>query len=94
MEACVSKGEWVWAIQVGNPNVGDPTTFTTQTSDGYEISITVQENIDGVLVCSGLNIQFLKKNLSSPANPINSRYFQLLGFGEILASSRMSAQWT
>jgi len=90
----VTKGEWVWGFPNGKPDIGDPTTFTTQTDDGYEIAITLQENVDGVLVCSGLDIQFLKKNLSSPANPINSRYFQLLGFGEILASARKAyVEW-
>ena len=90
----MTKGEWVWGFPNGKPDVGDPTTFTTQTDDGYEIAITLQENVDGVLVCSGLDIQFLKKNLSSPANPINSRYFQLLGFGEILASARKAyVEW-
>ena len=90
----MTKGEWVWGFPNGKPDIGDPTTFTTQTDDGYEIAITLQENVDGVLVCSGLDIQFLKKNLSSPANPINSRYFQLLGFGEILASARKAyVEW-
>ena len=90
----MTKDEWVWGLPNGKPDVGDPTTFTTQTSDGYEIAITLQENVDGVLVCSGLDIQFLKKNLSSPTNPINSRYFQLLGFGEILASARKAyVEW-
>ncbi len=90
----MTKGEWVWGFPNGKPDVGDPTTFTTQTDDGYEIAITLQENVDGVLVCSGLDIQFLKKKLSSPANPINSRYFQLLGFGEILASARKAyVEW-
>ena len=90
----MSKNELVWEFRNGKPDVGEPATFTTQTSDGYEIAITLQENIDGVLVCSGLDIQFLKKELSSPANPINSRYFQLLGFGEILATARKAyVEW-
>ncbi len=91
----MSKGELVWGPPNGKPDVGDPTTFTAQTKDGFEIAITLQENVDGVLVCSGLDIQFLKKNLSSPVNPINSRYFQLLGFGEILASARKAyVEWS
>ena len=90
----MTKGEWVWSTPNGKPDVGDPTTFTTKIEDGYEIAITLQENVDGVLVCSGLDIQFIKKNLGSPANPINSRYFQLLGFGEILASARKAyVEW-
>ena len=79
--------DWDWLHQDGKPDVGQPTTFTTETDDGYEISVTLQENEDGVLVCSGLDIQFKNKNLA-PDRPINSRYFQLLGLGEILQSAR------
>lgn len=79
--------DWDWSPPDGSPDVGKPTTFTTETDDGYEISVTLQANEDGVLVCSGLNIQFKNKNLVSN-RPINSRYFQLLGLGEILQSAR------
>ncbi len=74
----------------GNPDGhadGRSTTFTADNGDGYEISITLQENVDGVLVCSGLNIQHIDKNVA-PDVPINSRFFQLLGFGEILNEVR------
>jgi len=94
MEACVSKGDWAWEFQGGNANSGEPTVFKTQITDGYEVFITLQENVDGVLICSGLDIQFLKKEISSPIYPINSRYFQLMGFGEILASARKAyVEW-
>jgi hypothetical protein len=79
--------DWDWSPPDGKPDVGQPTTFTTETDDGYEISVTLQVNEDGVLVCSGLDIQFKNKNLVSD-RPINSRYFQLLGLGEILQSAR------
>ena len=79
--------DWDWSPPDGKPDVGQPTTFITETDDGYEISVTLQVNEDGVLVCSGLDIQFKNKNLA-PDRPINSRYFQLLGFGEILQSAR------
>lgn len=78
---------WDWSFPDGKPDVGQPTTFTTETSDGFEIKVTLQVNEDGVLVCSGLDIQFKNKN-RAPDRPINSRYFQLLGLGEILQSAR------
>ena len=48
--------------------------------------LTLQENSDGILVCTQLDIRFIGKE--PPSNPINSRYFQLLGFGDILKSAR------
>ena len=79
--------DWQWSFPDGQPDQGRPTTFTTETNDGYEIKITLQRNQDGVLVCSGLEIQFVNKDLA-PDRPINSRYFQLLGLGQILQSAR------
>jgi len=79
--------DWDWSPPRGRPELEQPTTFTTETDDGYEISVTLQVNADGVLVCSGLDIQYKNKKLS-PDRPINSRYFQLLGLGEILQSAR------
>lgn len=79
--------DWDWSFPDGKPDVGHPTTFTTETEDGYLISVTLQINDDGLLVCSGLDIQFKNKS-SAPDRPINSRFFQLLGFGEILQSAR------
>ena len=90
----MSKKEWHWGFPDGKPHMGKPTTFTTQTNDGFQITVILQENIDGVLVCSGLDIQFKMKELSAPINPINSRYFQLLGLGEILTSARQAySEW-
>ena len=79
--------DWKWSFPDGKPDNGGPTSFTTETEDGYQIKVTLQVNSDGVLICSGLDIQFKNKD-KSPDRPINSRYFQLLGFGEILQSAR------
>lgn len=85
--------DWDWSFPDGKPDVGQPTTFTTETDDGYLISVTLQINDDGLLVCSGLDIQFRNKS-SAPDKPINSRFFQLLGFGQILQSARKEySQW-
>lgn len=78
---------WKWSFPEGKPDEGGRTTFTTETDDGFVIEVTLQMNSDGVLICSGLNIQF-KDEDKAPDRPINSRYFQLLGFGEILQSAR------
>ena len=90
----MAKKEWVWGFPDGKPHIGKPSKFTTQTKDGFQINVTLQENVDGVLVCSGLDIEFIKKDLSAPINPINSRYFQLLKLGEILSSARQAySEW-
>ena len=87
--------KWDWGFPDGHPNVGKPTKFSTQTGDGYEIELVLQENIDGAIVCSGISIQFQDSLKSAPKNPINSRYFQLLGLGEVLASAREAyAGWS
>jgi len=84
----VAKRKWDWGYPVGAPDRGLPTKLTTETSDGYEIQLMLQENIDGVIICSGISIQYLDNKNSAPMNPINSRYFQLLGLGEVLSSAR------
>ncbi len=78
---------WDWSFPDGHPDKGLPTTFTTETSDGYLIAVTLQQNSDGVIVCTGLDIHTLDKG-KVPGRVINSRYFQLLGLGEILKSAR------
>ena len=77
---------WNWYDQDGNFD-GRPSSLTADTEDGYAITVTMQRNTDGVLVCRGLNIQF-KDQKNAPEQPINSRFFQLLGLGEILKSFR------
>jgi hypothetical protein len=78
---------WEWSFPDGKPDQGHPTTFTTETSDGYVIAVTLQQNTDGLIVCTGLNIDSVDKQ-KVPNKVINSRFFQLLGFGEILKSAR------
>jgi hypothetical protein len=78
--------DWEWQVERGNFD-GGPNSLTTETADGMSITVTLQQNEDGVLVCSGLNIQ-VQDQSKAPANPINSRFFQLLGLGEILKSAR------
>ncbi len=78
--------KWNWRPDIGNFD-GRPSSLTAETDDGYSITVTMQQNDDGVLVCSGLNVQFQGES-KAPSNPINSRYFQLLGLGEILKSAR------
>lgn len=81
------KKSWEWSKPDGHAD-GRPTTFSTHDKNGYLIEVTLQTNDDGVLVCSGLNIQFEADTGSLPKIAINSRYFQLLGLGELLASAR------
>lgn len=82
-----NKRNWDWSNPDGHSD-GRPTTFSTQDTDGYTYEVTLQANEDGVLVCSGLNIQFDQSLGKLPSNAINSRFFQLLGLGEMLASAR------
>lgn len=77
---------WDWYNQDGNFD-GRPSSLTADTEDGYSITVTLQSNDDGILVCRGINIQF-KDEKRPPEHPINSRFFQLLGLGEILRSAR------
>jgi len=88
------KNKWNWGKPGGQPDRGLPTSFTAQTNDGYEIQLTLQANVDGVIVCSGISIQFLDNENGAPSNPINSRYFQLLGLGEVLTTAREAySEW-
>jgi len=80
--------KWDWGYPKGNPEQGRPTKFNQALDDGYEIELTLQPNDDGVIVCSGINIQFLESKSRAPKVSINSRYFQLLGLGEALATAR------
>lgn len=75
-----------WGTPDGHMD-GRAATFTADNGDGYLISVTLQANVDGVLICSGANIQYKDKS-SAPSIPINSRFYQLLGFGEILNEVR------
>jgi len=82
------KPELDWGNPDGHPDQGLPTDFIAETPDGYQISLTLQRNEDGVIVCSGISVKYLKNKDHAPSNPINSRYFQLLGLGSVLSSAR------
>lgn len=66
---------------------GRLSTLTGENGEGYLIAISLQQNKDGVLQCVGLDIKWSdKKDL--PDSPINSRFFQTLGFGDLLSTAR------
>jgi hypothetical protein len=68
-------------------------TMRAKLDDGYEITIGLQENEDGVLQCTSLEIKTLNEK-KMPSTSLNSRYFQTLGFGDILASARIAyGEW-
>ena len=68
-------------------------TMRAKLDDGYEIAIGLQENEDGVLQCTSLEIKTLNEK-KMPGTSLNSRYFQTLGFGDILASARIAyGEW-
>jgi hypothetical protein len=68
-------------------------TMLAKLDDVYEITIGLQENEDGVLQCTSLEIKTLNEK-KMPGTSLNSRYFQTLGFGDILASARIAyGEW-
>ena len=72
---------------------GRLSTMRAKLDDGYEITIGLQENEDGVLQCTSLEIKTLNEK-KLPSTSLNSRYFQTLGFGDILASARIAyGEW-
>ncbi len=72
---------------------GRLSTMRAKLDDGYEITIGLQENEDGVLQCTSLEIKTLNDK-KMPSTSLNSRYFQTLGFGDILASARIAyGEW-
>ena len=72
---------------------GRLSTMQAKLDDGYEITIGLQENEDGVLQCTSLEIKTLNEK-KLPSTSLNSRYFQTLGFGDILASARIAyGEW-
>ena len=86
--------KWDWGYPEGRPEQGRPTRFKQLLDDGYEIELTLQPNDDGVIVCSGISIQFLESKSKAPRVSINSRYFQLLGLGEALSTAREAySEW-
>lgn len=68
-------------------------TMYTTLDDGYEIEMGLQENEDGVLQCTSLSLKSPNEDLF-PGAVLNSRYFQTLGFGDILSSARLAyGEW-
>lgn len=68
-------------------------TVNATLEDGYEIEMGLQENEDGVLQCTSLSLKSPDEN-SLPNAVLNSRYFQTLGFGDILSSARLAyGEW-
>jgi hypothetical protein len=68
-------------------------TMYATLEDGYEIEIGLQENEDRVLQCTSLSLKSPDEE-SFPGTILNSRYFQTLGFGDILSSARLAyGEW-
>ena len=85
---------WDWGPPEGHPELGAPTDFKTSLGDGYSMRLTLQQNEDGVIVCLGIDIHYEEASKRAPSNPINSRYFQLLGLGEALTTAREAySEW-
>jgi hypothetical protein len=83
----LKKNNLDWkAIDEGNFD-GSLSYLEAELSDGYKIQIGLQANEDGVLQCSSFKLLPSKPG-HTPENFINSRYFQLLGFGDVLISAR------
>ena len=82
----MSKKKIEWQPLQGNFD-GRASTLWANLDSGYEARITLTRNEDGVLVCTGLALTFDEKQ-GVPDIPINSRFFQTLGFGEMLIEAR------
>jgi hypothetical protein len=74
------------AVDEGNFD-GSLSYLEAELPDGYKITIGLQSNEDGVLQCSSFKLTPIASD-NAPENFINSRYFQLLGFGDVLISAR------
>ena len=72
---------------------GRISTMYATLEDGYEIEMGLQENEDGVLQCTSLSLKSPDEDFF-PNAVLNSRYFQTLGFGDILSSARLAyGEW-
>ena len=67
---------------------GRACTVHCNLADGYKVSITLEENTDGQLVCRGMSLQLIDSAAVTPN--ITSKYFQSLGFGELLSEARLA----
>jgi hypothetical protein len=82
----VPKKKIEWEMDKGDFD-GRASTLWANLDSGYEARITLARNDDGVLVCTALSLTFDEKQ-GIPDAPINSRFFQTLGFGEMLIEAR------
>ena len=82
----MSKKKIEWEMDKGHFD-GRASTLWTELDSGYEARITLARNDDGVLVCTALSLNFDEEQ-GVPDTPINSRFFQTLAFGEMLAEAR------
>lgn len=81
----MEKREW---YAVSGHFDGRPSTVACDLDDGYTVSITLLENSDGQLVSKGMSIQLSNPTNSAPN--VTSKYFQSLGFGELLSEARLA----
>ena len=81
----MAQREWNAVGQAGYFN-GGASTVTCNLPDGYTITITLEQNADGLLVAKGMSLKPTAGR--EPSNNISSKYFQTLGFGELLSEAR------
>ena len=67
---------------------GRASTVACKLSDGYTISITLEENSDGQLVSIGMGLE--QADSRKPIPNITSKYFQSLSFGGLLSEARLA----
>lgn len=67
---------------------GSASTVACKLSDGYTISITLEENSDGQLVSIGMGLE--QADSRKPIPNITSKYFQSLSFGGLLSEARLA----
>jgi len=90
----LAKKKLSWAaVRTGNFD-GSLSFIAAELEDGYEVTVGLERNDDGILQCLYFSIDWIdKKHL--PVQTLNSRYLQTLGFGDILASARLAyADWS
>jgi hypothetical protein len=76
-----------WFAIEGNFD-GRASTVACKLSDGYTISITLEENSDGQLVSIGMGLE--QADSRKPIPNITSKYFQSLSFGGLLSEARLA----
>mgnify|MGYP007107657047 CR=1 FL=1 len=89
----MKKNDLIWKPVREGSFDGSLSYLVAQLSDGYEIELGLEQNVDGVLQCTSVKLEPINSK-KSPDSFINSRYFQLLGFGDILISARKAyGEW-